>query len=195
MCARSAPALVAAHPCVQTFEATAKRLGVPFEIVHKKINMSDPHVPWQHEQFARQKVLAATLSSVPAARPHFGAANLFDRRVNAAALARNVRVLAETLAAHLYATNGTDVFNGDLAVRAVVLARRSTSCSLSWQVSPVYLEATAQGLVRFPRATPYMAHNRDAAALVDGVEKVRPAAQVITLQAFHALWCRSCRAS
>jgi hypothetical protein len=31
-------------------------------VVHKKINIAATEVPWEHEQFARRRILAVTLS-------------------------------------------------------------------------------------------------------------------------------------
>ena len=47
-------------------------------------------------------IKGVTISTVAVARDHFGGANLFDRSVDSAAFARNVRVVAEALAAFVY---------------------------------------------------------------------------------------------
>ena len=45
------------------FEATAAAMGVAFELVHKKIDVSRREaLAWEHEQFALHRLLAATLS-------------------------------------------------------------------------------------------------------------------------------------
>jgi len=47
---------------------------VEVELVHKKINVSDPNIGWEHEVFSRKRIPAATIS-------HFAtpAAQLFSR--------------------------------------------------------------------------------------------------------------------
>ncbi|CAI6005866.1 unnamed protein product [Closterium sp. NIES-64] len=70
-------------------------------LVHKKVNISDARVPWQHELFSRRKLVAASLSSLPSAPPflrHWG--GLADTResVGEHQLLAATRLIAETIA-------------------------------------------------------------------------------------------------
>jgi len=44
------------------FASIAAQMDIPFEVIHKKINISSEDVPWQHEQFSKKRILAASLS-------------------------------------------------------------------------------------------------------------------------------------
>ncbi len=44
--------------------------GVALNLVHKKINISDPVVAFEHEQFSRKRILAVTLSRHASHDPH-----------------------------------------------------------------------------------------------------------------------------
>lgn len=46
----------------EAFNSTAVKMGIPFDIIHKKINIALPEVFWEHEQFSRKRVVAGTLS-------------------------------------------------------------------------------------------------------------------------------------
>lgn len=79
-----------------TMQSAAADAGVPLQLVHKKINISDPDISWEHELFSRKRVLAATLSRRASAEEPRG--GLLDRAVDVEALARNTQMLANTLA-------------------------------------------------------------------------------------------------
>jgi len=87
-------------------------------LVHKKIRLSEDLLAWEHEKFSLQKVPAATVSHYPS--PHVHHTTMFTNRllwcalysvclwlmlrsdVDASILTRNVKLLAETLARHVY---------------------------------------------------------------------------------------------
>ena len=87
-------------------------------LVHKKIRLSEDLLAWEHEKFSLQKVPAATVSHYPF--PHVRHTTMFTNRllwcvlhsvcfmfklrsdVDANILTRNVKLLAETLARHVY---------------------------------------------------------------------------------------------
>jgi hypothetical protein len=102
----------------QEFRDTASRMTIPFDLVHKKIDLSDPEVYWQHEQFSRKRVLAATASHKKQAAPSFEHGHILDRHVNMTTLKRNIKFLAEVLASHIYGFHGKglEVFTGSLSV-------------------------------------------------------------------------------
>ena len=84
--------------------ATAMATGIPLNYLKKKVNVADPFVPWQHENFARRKVVGATLSSLEAPRSRvLDHSNLFDTEIDYEALERNIKFVAECTAKYLYA--------------------------------------------------------------------------------------------
>lgn len=40
----------------EQFRSTADLMNIPFEMIHKKINISKPLINWQHEQFSRKRI-------------------------------------------------------------------------------------------------------------------------------------------
>jgi hypothetical protein len=86
------------------FTSVASAMSIPFEIVQRKINISDPEVYWEHEQFSRKKILAGTLSDLKSATVGFARSNIFDSGLptDAAAYERNIRFVAEVLAKLVY---------------------------------------------------------------------------------------------
>jgi len=103
------------------FSDTFSEMERPFSIVHKKINISNPIISWEHEQFSRKRIVAATVS-------HFGEppATLFSRgsildnleKSNISLLSQNVALIAEALSKYIYGLHGNHgkVFQDSLAV-------------------------------------------------------------------------------
>ncbi|MFQ6638723.1 hypothetical protein Gotur_014341, partial [Gossypium turneri] len=83
------------------FSNVAEELDIKVGLKHKKINISNPRVAWEHEQFSRLRVTAATLSEISTAPELLqGTGGLFDSRqfVNETAITRGVKLVAESLA-------------------------------------------------------------------------------------------------
>ncbi|KAH8039659.1 hypothetical protein HPB51_008252 [Rhipicephalus microplus] len=76
-------------------------------MVHKKINLADETLAWEHERFSMRRLPAFTVSHLPSHRSP-SRSSIFDTRdkVEKDKLARNVKVIAEALARILY--NVTD---------------------------------------------------------------------------------------
>lgn len=87
-----------------TFTSTAAELAIPFEVVHRKINISNPTVFWQHEQFSRKRIVAATLSSSREPATLWENGSVFDglHRVDLVLLQRNIKFVVEALAKQIY---------------------------------------------------------------------------------------------
>lgn len=81
----------------QAFNTTSELTGVSLKYAKKKINIGDPYVPWLHENFARRRVVAATLSTrgVPYAKV-VESGSVFDRveRLDLDLLEKNVKYIA-----------------------------------------------------------------------------------------------------
>jgi len=103
-----------------SFTETAKQMDVPFEIVHKKINISSPYINWQHEQFSRKRILSATLSARKEPSPAFTMSSMFDTRegVSVDHLSRNIKFVAEVVTKLVYGLKDTEmeVVNASLGV-------------------------------------------------------------------------------
>ncbi|KAK8679745.1 hypothetical protein V6N13_145181 [Hibiscus sabdariffa] len=105
-------------------------------------------VAWEHEQFSRLRVSAATLSEISVAPELLeSTGGLFDSRqfVNGTAITRGVKLVAESLARHIYGHQGKNVQifadGGSLAV------------------NPAYVQSWLDLLSRTPRVAPFLSKN------------------------------------
>ncbi|KAK6163606.1 hypothetical protein DH2020_000470 [Rehmannia glutinosa] len=130
------------------FSSVSEKLGLKVGLKHKKINISNPRVAWEHEQFSRLRVTAATLSELSVA-PDFleSTGGLSDSRyfVDEDSISRSVKLVAESLARHIYGQEGKniDIFADD--------------SSLS--VNPSYIRSWLQFLSTTPRVAPFLSKN------------------------------------
>ncbi|OMO59914.1 Nicastrin [Corchorus olitorius] len=130
------------------FSNVADELDVKVGLKHKKINISNPRVAWEHEQFSRLRVTAATLSELSVAPEMLeGTGGLSDSRqfVNETAIIRGVKLVAESLARHIYGHQGKNV---------EIFADGS-----SLAVSPAYVRSWLDLLSRTPRVAPFLSKN------------------------------------
>ncbi|XP_073003240.1 uncharacterized protein [Typha latifolia] len=132
----------------ESFSDVAKEMGVTLGIKHKKINVSNSRVAWEHEQFSRFRVTAATLSELSAPTELLeSAGGLHDtgKLVDEKAIYRSVKLVAESLARHIYGHQGRniDIFadNSNLAV------------------NPHYISSWLNLLSRTPRVAPFLSKN------------------------------------
>ncbi|KAK9755874.1 hypothetical protein RND81_01G056900 [Saponaria officinalis] len=128
------------------FYDVAEVLGFKVGLKHKKINISNSRVAWEHEQFSRLRVTAATLSglsSAPEFLENFGGISDSRHFVSEAAVIKGVKLVAESLARHIYGLDGknTEIFaeNSSLAV------------------NPSYISSWLSFLSRTPRVAPFLA--------------------------------------
>jgi hypothetical protein len=100
-----------------TFTQVAERHGIPFSVVQKKINIAESSIGWEHEVFARRKILAATLSQ--SSKPN-QISGIFDQKkaINAEALERNILFVTEVVTRLIY--------NQDKNAPAIVTSVNST---------------------------------------------------------------------
>ncbi|KAJ6817171.1 nicalin [Iris pallida] len=123
----------------------AKELGVTIGVKHKKINISNPRVAWEHEQFSRVRVTAATLSELPVAPELLeNTGGLYDTRdaVDERAINKGVKLVAESLARHIYGHKGKNV---------QIFADDS-----SLAVNPSYINSWLNLFSRTPRVAPFL---------------------------------------
>ncbi|THG03557.1 hypothetical protein TEA_022934 [Camellia sinensis var. sinensis] len=141
----------------QIFEGflnVAEELGLQVGLKHKKIsflNVAEElglQVAWEHEQFSRLRVTAATLSELSVAPELLeSTGGLFDNRhfVNEAAIVRSVKLVAESLARHIYGQQGKNI---------KIFADNS-----SYAVNPSYIVSWLDLLSRTPRVAPFLSKN------------------------------------
>lgn len=106
------------------FSSVSEDLGLKVGLKHKKINISNPRMAWEHEQFSRLRVTAATLSEL-SATPDFleHTGGLSDNRnfIDEASISQTVKLVAESLARHIY-----------------VFVNNASSGSISFKEKPSY---------------------------------------------------------
>ncbi|KAL2328444.1 hypothetical protein Fmac_021871 [Flemingia macrophylla] len=130
---------------VEDFSSVAEELGFTVNLKHKKINISNPRVAWEHEQFSRLRVTAATLSELSTAPDLLEkTGGLVDGRhfVNEAAIVRSVKLIAESLARHIYGHQGKNIQifadNSNLAVNPSYVRSWLDVLSLTPRVAPFF---------------------------------------------------------
>ncbi|KAL1213161.1 hypothetical protein V5N11_026422 [Cardamine amara subsp. amara] len=130
------------------FSNVAEDLGFQVALKHKKINISNSRVAWEHEQFSRLRVTAATLSEL-STPPELleNAGSLSDTRqlVNENAIIKGVKLVAESLARHIYGHQGKDI---------KIFADNS-----SLAVNPFYVRSWLDLLSQTPRVAPFLSKN------------------------------------
>ncbi|KAJ4724930.1 Nicalin [Melia azedarach] len=130
------------------FTNVADELGFKVGLKHKKINISNPRVAWEHEQFSRLRVTAATLSELSAAPELLeSTGGLLDSRhfVDETAIIRSVKLVAESLARHIYGYEGKNI---------QIFADNS-----SLAINPSYVRSWLDLLSQTPRVAPFLSKN------------------------------------
>lgn len=132
----------------EEFSDVSKEMGVSVGIKHKKINVSNPRVAWEHEQFSRFRVTALTLSEM-STPPEFleSTGGLHDTResTDVESVIRTVRLVSESLARHIYGLRGRNID---------VFAENS-----SLAINPRYVRSWLDLLSRTPRVAPFLQKN------------------------------------
>lgn len=78
-------------------------MNINIEYKKKKVFLSEKFVPWEHEQFSKKKILAATFSSNEnPPMNNFNRTSLMDTSINKEILKRNIKLIAETLLGFLF---------------------------------------------------------------------------------------------
>ncbi|GLT63897.1 hypothetical protein SLA2020_364270 [Shorea laevis] len=130
------------------FSEVAEELGVSVGLKHKKINISNPRVAWEHEQFSRLRVTAATLSELSVAPELLeSTGGLFDSRpsVDETAIIRSVKLVAESLARHIYDYQGKNI--------------QIFADNTSLAVNPSYIRSWLDLISQTPRVAPFLSKN------------------------------------
>ncbi|KAM3398854.1 nicalin-1 isoform X1 [Capsicum galapagoense] len=127
----------------QGLSSVAEESGLQVGLKHKKINISSPRVAWEHEQFSRLRLTAATISELSTAPELLeSTGSLTDNRhsVSEASVIRSVKVAAESVARHIYSQEGkgTNIFadNSSLAVNPSYVRSWLNLLSTTSRVAP-----------------------------------------------------------
>uniref|UniRef100_A0A8C6W185 BOS complex subunit NCLN n=1 Tax=Nothobranchius furzeri TaxID=105023 RepID=A0A8C6W185_NOTFU len=110
---------------------------VKFSMVHKKINLADDMLAWEHERFGIRRLPAFTLSHLPS---HRSAQRSSIMDVRSVKLSRNTKVVAEALARVIYNLTEKGA-PGDLQIFTEQM-----------QVQEEHLSAVVEWLTAQPRA-------------------------------------------
>jgi hypothetical protein len=93
------------------FNTTATKHGIPLYYNKKKVNMADPFTPWQHEAFAKSKIVSASLSHFEESKASIvDHSSFMDSGLNINTLQKNIKYVSETLIKFLYGFNETVLF-------------------------------------------------------------------------------------
>ncbi|XP_063434320.1 BOS complex subunit ncln-like [Mytilus trossulus] len=95
----------AGHTLLQNIEDVSKSFfeEVKFKMNHKKINLAEDMLAWEHERFSIKRLPAFTMSSLESHK-NPDRTSILDKRdsVEVSKLTRNIQILAEALAKHVY---------------------------------------------------------------------------------------------
>lgn len=90
-------------------------------LIHKKVNLADDLLAWEHERFSLRRLPAGTVSHL--SKPgKLNRGSIFDNSLNMTSLKRNTKIIAEGIARHVFNLTGkgytknAEVFSGDLAI-------------------------------------------------------------------------------
>lgn len=91
--------------------------GVNVEGVHKKINLAEETLAWEHERYSIRRLPAATISSLKSHKDP-ARASILDIRQDEQIerLQKNTKILAEALARHVYNLSSSQIFAESLSV-------------------------------------------------------------------------------
>eukprot|EP00258_Populus_trichocarpa_P038274 XP_024454293.1 nicalin-1-like [Populus trichocarpa] len=130
------------------FSTVAEELGIEVSLKHKKINISNPRVAWEHEQFSKLRVTAATLTGL-SAPPELleRTGGLSDSRhfVNEDAIVRSIKLVAESIARHVYDYQGKNI--------------QIFADDTSLAVNAPYIRSWLDLLSQTPRVAPFLSKN------------------------------------
>jgi hypothetical protein len=132
-----------AHLLIKAIQevAASQNPHVNFTVVHKKINLADDQLAWEHEAFSLKRIVAGTVSGWDDP-DMMERGSIFDQSstVIMKNLVQNVEILTEGLARHMFRVNKESTDTASLIAG-------------EWSVSSDHLRAWIEQLSSLPRAT------------------------------------------
>lgn len=87
--------------------------NVTVEGVHKKINLADVQLAWEHERFSMKRMPAFTLSSLKSHKDPIRSSIFENSKDHTLDIAqRNAKIIAESLATYIYGNDNGELFSG-----------------------------------------------------------------------------------
>lgn len=111
----------------KTLRTVAHRFGnVSVEGVHKKINLADTLLAWEHERFSMKRMPAFTISNVKNHKDPLRNTIFEDDSTEEQldTLERNVKIIAEALASHIYNVPAEDGSAGEIFTGSMTITRQ-----------------------------------------------------------------------
>ena len=91
---------------LKTGETNVKYSYIGYNGNNKKINLTNPVLSWEHEQFSLKQIVSGTLSHYKKSRAILSRSSIFDVKetsIDMDILKRNIQFIAESLAVYMYA--------------------------------------------------------------------------------------------
>lgn len=105
-----------------------KNLGENVDGVHKKINLADELLSWEHERYSIRRLPAFTISSLKSHRD-LNRNTILDTDNDMKVLTKNTQLIAEALARHIYNFTDGQLFTKNL-VRTLGTPEMADFCLL-----------------------------------------------------------------
>eukprot|EP00112_Aurelia_sp_Birch-Aquarium-sp1_P014803 Seg3215.2 transcript_id=Seg3215.2/GoldUCD/mRNA.D3Y31 product=Nicalin-1 protein_id=Seg3215.2/GoldUCD/D3Y31 len=110
-----------AFTIVEEMKMLAEELypDVSFKMVHKKINLADEMLQWEHERFSIRRLPAGTISHFESPENR-ARSTIFSKKANDDALHRNIKIIGEALARYIFNFTGKassknlEIFSGSM---------------------------------------------------------------------------------
>ncbi|CAB3383423.1 Hypothetical predicted protein [Cloeon dipterum] len=101
----------------QELTQAAKELNpeVKVELMHKKINLADKRMFWEHERLSMKRMAGFTVSALKS-HQDYSRATILDNTIDTESIAQKASILSEALARYIYNLSAEDVFTENLKV-------------------------------------------------------------------------------